>query len=102
MPDKLEKTDERKWAKDVYKDFGLRAIKFTDPGRRGAPDRIVPLVGGIMLFIEQKRTNKPLRADQVDYHKWLKGLGFAVHTCHSSSEAYEKVKECYLFNRGLG
>lgn len=49
----LEKDIERKLVQEV-KALGGLCLKFTSPGVRGVPDRIVMLPGGRIIFVEMK------------------------------------------------
>lgn len=49
----LEKDIERKLVQEV-KSLGGMCLKFTSPGVRGVPDRIVMLPGGRIIFVEMK------------------------------------------------
>ncbi len=64
---------------------GLQAVKFSDPGRRGAPDRIVLCAGGRAFFVEFKAPGKYPRLEQIDYHRKLRSRGFDVYVCDSVS-----------------
>ncbi|AMH01838.1 VRR-NUC domain-containing protein [Serratia liquefaciens] len=57
---------------------GGAAYKFTSPGRRGVPDRLVLLPGGRAVFVECKAPGERPRPDQVREHNRLRALGFDV------------------------
>lgn len=57
---------------------GLLAFKFTSPGRRNVPDRLVLLPGGRSLFIEFKAPGKTPTAGQQREHLRLLSLGHKV------------------------
>ena len=84
---------ERRFVKLVKDNFNIRAIKFKDPARRGAPDRLILLPGGRCLFIEFKKPGEDLREEQEEYHEWLRYWGHAVHTCTSEDTAYNIVRD---------
>lgn len=84
---KLEKKEERLFAGLLRRETGLRAIKFSDSGRRGAPDRLVLLPGGRCVFVEFKRAGEKLREEQVAYHEVLTALGHCVVTCYTAKTA---------------
>ena len=68
-----------KYLCDQVKLLGGMCIKFTDPGRRGAPDRIVCLPGHAAYFVELKRPKlSRLDAHQVRYHDDLRASGQRV------------------------
>jgi len=87
MTPKLEKVAEGKFAHRLKRDYNLRAIKFVDPSRRGAPDRIVPLPKGICVFVEFKRAGEQPRAEQREYAAWLRSMGHIVYCCSYADEA---------------
>lgn len=57
---------------------GGTAYKFTSPGRRGVPDRLVLLPGGRVVFVECKAPGEVPRPDQEREHNRLRALGFTV------------------------
>jgi hypothetical protein len=57
---------------------GGTAYKFTSPGRRGVPDRLVLLPGGRTVFVECKAPGGIPRPDQQREHNRLRALGFSV------------------------
>lgn len=72
-----ESTVENNLVKKV-KAAGGTAYKFTSPGRKAVPDRLVLLPGGRVVFVECKAPGEPPRADQVREHNRLRALGFKV------------------------
>lgn len=72
-----ESTIERHLVKQV-KAAGGTAYKFTSPGRRGVPDRLVLLPGGQAVFVECKAPGEHPRPDQMREHNRLRALGFDV------------------------
>lgn len=52
--------------------------KFTSPGRRHVPDRLVTLPGGRMYLVECKRPGESPRAGQVRDHERRARLGVIV------------------------
>ena len=86
MSRSLEKSEEREFVKKMKSGHNIRAIKFEDKGRKGAPDRMVMLPSK-PLFIEFKREGEELRVEQVEYHIWMLSLGYDVITCWSALEA---------------
>lgn len=71
----IESSLEKKLVREVEK-LGGRAVKFSSPGRRGVPDRLVLLPGGRAVFIEMKATGKQLSPLQVKWKERLEKLGF--------------------------
>ncbi|WP_025120638.1 MULTISPECIES: VRR-NUC domain-containing protein [unclassified Serratia (in: enterobacteria)] len=57
---------------------GGTAYKFTSPGHRSVPDRLVLLPGGRAVFVECKAPGEAPRPDQVREHNRLRALGFTV------------------------
>lgn len=86
-----EKEDERKCAREVLKDFNIRMMKFRDPGRKGAPDRLTLLPGGRCLFVEWKQDGKRPRPEQIEYHNWLRSLGHKVMVCTYWRTPYDVI-----------
>ncbi|UOF83007.1 hypothetical protein [Caudoviricetes sp.] len=78
----LERDLERAMVHRVESIGGLH-YKFTSPGRRGVPDRIVIFPGGKLVFVEMKRPGESLRADQLREHGRLADLGQSVWTLAS-------------------
>lgn len=72
-----ESTVENNLVKKV-KAAGGTAYKFTSPGRKAVPDRLVLLPGGRVVFVECKAPGEQPRTDQVREHNRLRALGFKV------------------------
>lgn len=78
----LEKQIEAALVKRV-KALGGMAEKFTSPGRRSVPDRIVTLPGGRVIFVELKAPGaKPTENQQRD-HERRRALGCDVRVIDS-------------------
>jgi hypothetical protein len=60
------------------KALGGMCIKFTSPGRRGVPDRIVMLPDGVLHWVELKRPGGTLEAHQAREHARMLKLGQRV------------------------
>jgi hypothetical protein len=60
------------------RNLGGQAYKFTSPGRRGVPDRLVLLPGGVVRFVELKSCGLGLGPLQALEVKRLNELGFVV------------------------
>lgn len=73
----LEKTIEKKLCQRI-KALGGECEKFTSPGRRSVPDRLVTLPGGIMIFIEVKAPGKKPTDNQSRDHEHRRALGCTV------------------------
>lgn len=63
--------------------LGFHAVKFKDPGRRGAPDRLFLGPRGRALFVEFKAPGEKPRPDQVVYMARLTRRGFIGAYCDS-------------------
>lgn len=59
---------------------GGKCWKWVSPGRRGVPDRIVIMPGGVVAFVELKAPGKTERPDQVRVQKILRDLGCQVYS----------------------
>ena len=59
----------------VVRKLGGECLKFTSPGRRHVPDRVVLLPGGRVWFIELKAPGAKPRLGQVRFHAMLAKLG---------------------------
>ncbi len=57
--------------------------KFTSPGRKGVPDRLVIRPGVVPFFIEFKATGKTLRPDQERERRRLEDRSCRAYTCDS-------------------
>ncbi|MEG2678346.1 MAG: VRR-NUC domain-containing protein [Oscillospiraceae bacterium] len=73
----MEKDIERYLRKKV-KALGGLAPKWVSPGWDGAPDRILLLPGGRVLFAETKDTGEKPSKKQLLRHQQLRDLGFIV------------------------
>jgi Holliday junction resolvase len=73
----LERDIEKALVKRV-KELGGKCEKFTSPGRRSVPDRIVTLPGNIIIFVELKAPSKTPTAKQLKDHKERLALGCDV------------------------
>ena len=58
--------------------MGGIAYKFLSPGRRGAPDRMVLMPGGVIVFVELKATGSRPKAHQLREHTRMRSLGQTV------------------------
>jgi hypothetical protein len=87
---KKETPEERRFVKILKRDYNIKAIKFRDPSRLGAPDRMVVLPHA-PVFIEFKRDeDEDPRESQIAYHEWLRGLGYKVYVCWNAEQALAK------------
>ena len=83
----LEGDIERALVKRVEKELGGICEKFTSPGRRSVPDRIISLPGGHIIFVELKAPGKtPSRLQQRD-HERRRSMGFDVRVIDNLEDA---------------
>lgn len=83
----LEGDIERALVKRVEKELGGICEKFTSPGRRSVPDRIISLPGGHIIFVELKAPGKtPSRLQQRD-HERRRAMGFDVRVIDNLEDA---------------
>jgi len=87
----LEKKAEQEFCKWV-KTIGGTAVKFADPSRPGAPDRIVLLPHGVAVFVEFKRPGKAPRENQKMWINWLQNRGFAAIVTDNAEEPITLIK----------
>lgn len=78
----LERDIERALVKRV-KTLGGMAEKFTSPGRRSVPDRLVTLPGGWVIFVELKAPGKKPTDNQLRDHQRRIELGCDVRVIDS-------------------
>lgn len=83
----LEKNIEDYLNQQVKKVGGL-SRKYTSPGRRGVPDRIV-ILNGHVYFIELKRPGEKPRPDQLAEHRAMKKNGVVVFVLDSKKAVDE-------------
>jgi hypothetical protein len=74
----LRERDIEAYLVERVKARGGVAYKFVSPGRRGVPDRLVMLPGGVLLFVELKAPGKKAEAHQLREHKRLRDMGQKV------------------------
>lgn len=70
----------------------ILAYKFSTPGRRAAPDRILLMPGGRVAFVECKRPGGlPTKLQQHEHEK-LRQQGFRVHVVDTRLEVDRVVQ----------
>ena len=69
------------------KELGGTCEKFTSPGKRSVPDRIVTLPGGRIIFVECKAPGKKPTITQQFDHERRRLLGCDVRVIDSSTDA---------------
>lgn len=88
----LEKDIEAKLRTRV-ESLGGRCLKWTCPGWRGVPDRIVLMPGGRIYFVETKRPRGgELSPMQKKWCKWLTALGFSVWTVWDTADLADFIE----------
>lgn len=65
------------------KSLGGIAEKFTSPGRRNVPDRLVTLPGAVIIFVELKAPGKGPTEAQARDHDRRRKLGCDVRVINS-------------------
>lgn len=82
----LERDVEKALVKRV-KELGGKCEKFTSPGRRSVPDRLVTLPGGKICFVELKAPGKKPTAGQLKDHRERRALGCEVYVIDNKEDA---------------
>lgn len=85
----LEKTIEKALVRECKK-VGWLCYKFTSPGRRSVPDRLVIKSDGQVFFVELKAPGKKESENQLREHRKLRKQGATVY---STIDSLEKIKE---------
>jgi ribosomal protein S6 len=83
----LEKFIEAALVKRV-KELGGTCEKFTSPGRRSVPDRIVTLPGGRIVFVEVKAPGKEPTELQDRDHERRREMGCEVVVINNIKQAW--------------
>jgi hypothetical protein len=86
----IEKDIEKYLAEQVKKQGGL-CLKFTSPGTRGVPDRIV-IYDGEVFFTELKKPGENLRKDQQKMREILNKQDFPVFVLSTKKQVDSFVK----------
>ena len=71
------------------KQLGGMALKIEWIGRRGAPDRVVFLPGGVVWFVELKAPGKKPKPHQIREHNRLRALGVTVMVIDTKEQVDE-------------
>lgn len=72
---------------DRVKELGGLCEKFTSPGRRSVPDRLVTLPGNKIIFVELKATGKKPSALQQKDHNRRRALCCDVRVIDNMDDA---------------
>jgi len=87
-----ESTIEKRLKRGVEALGGL-CEKFTSPGRRSVPDRMVSLPGGRIVFVELKAPKKEPTALQAKDHARRRALGLDVIVINTVEKVDEFLQE---------
>jgi hypothetical protein len=83
----LTEADIERYLREQIEARGGLCVKFKDPARRGAPDRIVMLPGLPVHFVETKCTKfGRVASHQARYHRDLNRLGHEVYLLWSKED----------------
>jgi hypothetical protein len=85
---------ERRFKNEVEKRGG-EAHKFTVPGMRGMPDRIVLLPGARTIFVELKAQGKKLKPLQAKRAAELRAKGYTVYCIDSHAGIDHFIAEVF-------
>lgn len=87
----MRESEIERYLKKQVEANGGKCWKWVSPGRRGVPDRIVIMPGGVVAFVELKAPGKTERPDQVRVQKILRDLGCLVYSSVDSKEAVDMI-----------
>lgn len=76
----------------VFTELGVRSIKLNISGRRGWPDRMFMIPGGMPLLIEFKKPGGSVRPLQRHTHEILKALNYRVEVHDNVISAFQAVE----------
>lgn len=82
----LERDVEKALVKRV-KELGGTCEKFTSPGRRSVPDRLITMPGGWIIFVELKAPEKEPTENQAKDHARRRELGCDVRVIDNLEDA---------------
>lgn len=77
---------------DKVLEAGAVQRKYTTPGRRGAPDRIIFWGSGQLCFAETKTKDGKLTAQQVHEHDVLRIWGFRVYVIRTHADVGQLIE----------
>ena len=92
----IESDIEKYLKRRVERDLHGRCWKWVSPGRRGVPDRIVLLPGGVVFFVELKAPGEKERPDQVYTQGLLRGLDLIVYSSVDSKQKVDEIVRRWL------
>lgn len=90
----LRESRVEKYLVESVKKSGGKCPKFSSPGNRGVPDRIVLLPGRAVWFVEVKGSGGKLSRLQEKWIEILRGMGFeadVVNSFEGVDELMEKI-----------
>lgn len=82
----IERDVEQAFVRRV-KTMGGLCEKFTSPGRRSVPDRLVTLPNGRIVFVELKAPKKKPSENQIRDHERRRALGCDVRVIDNVDDA---------------
>jgi len=91
----LEKDVEDAVCKYARYRYGMKAEKFTSPGRRAVPDRLFSAPNGFAFFIEFKAPGKIATPKQQSDHAERRKLGFQVFVVDDVARGKKIVEAMY-------
>ncbi len=87
-----ERDVEKYFRNQIAKHGGL-ALKFESPGFIGVPDRLCLFPGGVIEFVEMKRSGGKLTPWQIRAHEIFTKFGVNVHTVYSRDDVDKFIQE---------
>jgi hypothetical protein len=88
----LEKQVE-KYLCDKVKEIGGLCEKFTSPGRRAVPDRLITLPENNISFVELKAPGRKATAAQERDHEKRRALGVKVYVLNSIKQVDDWIED---------
>lgn len=82
----MRESEIEKYLCDRVKAEGGIALKFTSPGRKGVPDRIILMPGGVILFVELKANNAELNDAQYRTRILFNNLDTPIYAINSKNQ----------------
>lgn len=87
-----ERDVEQRLVREIRR-LGGWAVKWTSPGTRGVPDRLVFLPHGRLYLVELKKPGEHARVEQQAVFARLTRLGFPVHVVDDVNRFIQQVSE---------
>lgn len=93
----LEKSIENVLRKAVEDEGGV-CLKWTCPGHRGVPDRMILFPGGIIAFVELKRPGAKVKAEGLQewWREKIQSFGFRCYEISEADQATALAKQMSL------